>query len=101
MTFRTIRIGVFFTACLVLMQLLVRWSTGAEQERVDQGVVSQASDSSSAPSPDMTVLRDRIRVCLAHYYQHREDVAYRTPWEVMHTLIAYGVDTEVVAEPVR
>ncbi len=46
----------------------------------------------------MTALRDRLRACLAHYYQHREDVAYRTPWEVMHTLVAYGVDTEVVAD---
>lgn len=97
MTFRTSRIAVLVTACLVLIQSLIRWSTGAEQERVDQGSVSQASDSPSGPSPEMAALRDRLRACLAYYHQHREDVAYRSPWEIMHTLVAYCIDTEVVA----
>jgi hypothetical protein len=48
-------------------------------------------------SPEMTRLRNRIRTCLSYYYQHATSIDERSPWGVMHSLIAFGVDTELVA----
>jgi hypothetical protein len=49
-------------------------------------------------TPEMQQLRDKIRTCLAHYYFNRQEtVAGRSPWGVMHCLIAFGVDTQVIA----
>ncbi|HAA67609.1 MAG TPA: hypothetical protein DCE55_00565 [Planctomycetaceae bacterium] len=42
--------------------------------------------------------RDRLRQCLSIYFQRREMAVERSPWGVMHSLIAYGVDTEIVAQ---
>lgn len=42
-------------------------------------------------------LRANIRRTLDTYYPKTINVADRSPWSVMHTLIAYGVDTEVYA----
>ena len=47
---------------------------------------------------DMTRRRDRLRKCLALYFQRREAAADRSPWGVMHSLIAFGVDTEIVTQ---
>lgn len=47
-------------------------------------------------SPEMAALRDRIDRTLVHYYERPENVSERSVWGVMHALIAYGVDTEVV-----
>lgn len=46
----------------------------------------------------MVDLRDRIRECLAYYYQQPEDVSQRSPWGVMHSTIGYGVDTQVYVD---
>jgi len=42
-------------------------------------------------------LRVDVRRTLDTYYPKTINVADRSPWSVMHTLIAYGVDTEVYA----
>jgi hypothetical protein len=41
-------------------------------------------------------LRERIRDVLAYYFNRQENVAEHSPWGIMHVLIAYGVDTEVI-----
>ncbi len=46
-------------------------------------------------SPRLTRLRGDLRRCLDYYYRQRYDLARYTPWDVMHMLIAYGVDTQV------
>ena len=48
-------------------------------------------------SPEQVNLRGRVRACLAHYFRQHEDVADRSPWGIMHALVAYGADTEVYA----
>lgn len=47
-------------------------------------------------SPEMVALRDQIDRTLQFYYERPENVAQRSVWGVMHALIAYGVDTEVL-----
>jgi hypothetical protein len=48
-------------------------------------------------TPEQAALRDRIDRTLQYYYERPENVAERSVWGVMHALIAYGVDTEVIA----
>ncbi|MCU0958838.1 MAG: hypothetical protein MUF48_01925 [Pirellulaceae bacterium] len=48
-------------------------------------------------SPAMLRLRDKVRTCLSYYYQRPERVEERSPWGIMHSLISYGVDTELLA----
>ena len=53
---------------------------------------------SSAPiTPELEALRTKLRECLAWYYFRPENVATRSPWGSMHAMIAYGVDTELIA----
>ncbi|MBM4088502.1 MAG: hypothetical protein FJ276_03620 [Planctomycetes bacterium] len=49
-------------------------------------------------SPSMLQLRDRIRGCLSYFYQRPEDASKRSPWGIMHGLITFGVDTDVIAD---
>jgi hypothetical protein len=48
-------------------------------------------------TPELEALRAKIRECLALYYFKPENVATRSPWGSMHAMIAYGVDTELIA----
>jgi hypothetical protein len=48
-------------------------------------------------SPELIALRTRLRECLAWYYFRPENVAVRSPWGAMHAMIAYGVDSQLIA----
>lgn len=48
-------------------------------------------------TPELLELRSRLRECLAYYYFRPENVATRSPWGAMHAMIAYGVDSELIA----
>ncbi len=57
-------------------------------------------DANSVKLPEVTAqqldqLRMEVRRTLDTYYPKTINVVDRSPWAVMHTLIAYGVDTEV------
>ena len=41
-------------------------------------------------------LRDHIRRTLAYYFYRPETTARRSPWEVMHAVIGFGVDTPLM-----
>ncbi|MBM3998147.1 MAG: hypothetical protein FJ297_01165 [Planctomycetes bacterium] len=46
---------------------------------------------------EQEVRREKIRDVLAYHIQRHEQVERRSPWGIMHALIAYGVDTQVFA----
>jgi hypothetical protein len=48
-------------------------------------------------TPELYELQSKLRECLAYYYFRPENVAIRSPWGAMHGMIAYGVDTELIA----
>ncbi|MDP7206414.1 MAG: hypothetical protein QGH11_12645, partial [Pirellulaceae bacterium] len=48
----------------------------------------------SAPLQD---LQGKIRRTLRYYYQRPPRVAEQSPWSVMHSLVAFGIDTELDA----
>lgn len=39
---------------------------------------------------------ERVRGCLKHYLDHPETTAERSPWAVMHALLAFGSDYEMI-----
>ncbi len=49
-------------------------------------------------SPEMLQLCDKVRTVLARYYPKHQSARDNTPWEVMHAIIAYGVDTQIYKE---
>ncbi len=57
--------------------------------------VGQATSDPTASSQEDAKRRDRIKRCLDYYYMQPESVLQRSPWGVMHALIAFGVDTQV------
>jgi hypothetical protein len=77
---------------MVLTQRLDE-SAKVEKEETD----ARAAVEPASVSPEMAALRDRIDRTLAYYYERPENVANRSVWGIMHALIAYGVDTEVIA----
>ncbi len=50
-----------------------------------------------ADSESASHLEQRINSCLAYYYTHKESLAKRSPWAVMHTILPFGVETDIVA----
>jgi hypothetical protein len=48
-------------------------------------------------TPELRELQTRLRECLAYYYFRPENVALRSPWGAMHAMIAYGVDSDLIA----
>lgn len=69
---------------------------------VDPAHVVKAAQVAAAPSaeptdlsPEMAELRDKIRRALAMHYPRHHSARDNDPWEVMHAIIAYGVDTQI------
>ncbi len=58
-------------------------------------VVSAPSSSSSDLTPELLDLRDKVRQVLAMYYPRHQNTRDNDPWEMMHAIIAYGVDTQI------
>ncbi len=48
-------------------------------------------------SRQQLAMRDRIESCLAYYLTRPESVAKRSPWAVMHGMLPFGVEANVVA----
>jgi hypothetical protein len=46
-------------------------------------------------SPEMIKLCDKVRTVLARNYPRHQSARLNTPWEVMHAIIAFGVDTQI------
>lgn len=46
-------------------------------------------------SPEMTALRSKVRQALGMYFHRPLNTVEHNPWEVMHGIIAYGVDAQL------
>ncbi len=71
-----------------------RQATSDQSDSAAQEAVS-GQTAGETLTPELIQLRDRLRDVLAFYIDRSEAVERRSPWGVMHALIAYGVDTEV------
>jgi hypothetical protein len=54
-----------------------------------------SQSASNQLSPEMDALGKQIRQALTMYYPRHQNTRDNTPWEVMHAIIAYGVDTRL------
>lgn len=90
----TLLLATMFLIYTAAAQLFAGIDVEAEFEK------QEAPDAAPAEpdlSPELIELRKKLRRCLAYYYQQRESADGRSPWGVMHSAIAFGVDTEIVA----
>ncbi len=46
-------------------------------------------------TPELAALKEKLRRVLLTYYPKHQTTNGNTPWEVMHAIIAYGVDTQL------
>ncbi len=49
-------------------------------------------------SPEMLDLCEKVRTVLARNYPRHQSAQRNSPWEVMHAIIGYGVDTQIFKE---
>lgn len=56
------------------------------------------ADPAAQMSPEMIKLCDKVRTVLARNYPRHQSARLNTPWEVMHAIIAFGVDTQIYKE---
>lgn len=67
-------------------------SAMSEMESADPS--EPAAPVEGSASDDM---QTRINMCLAHYFINKENLTKRSPWAVMHTILPYGVETDIIA----
>jgi hypothetical protein len=56
---------------------------------------SASSESTQPLTPELATLRDKLRKALELSYPRHQNTRENSPWEVMHAIIAYGVDTQL------
>lgn len=56
---------------------------------------SPSQSTSNQLTPEMEALGKQVRQALTMYYPRHQNTRDNTPWEVMHAIIAYGVDTRL------
>ena len=72
-------------------------------DRARKQALSSSTQTHQAPSaedaslsPAARRLRSDLRRCLTYYYQRPETTAKRCPWQTMHAILGFGVDTHLV-----
>ncbi|MEX0678423.1 MAG: hypothetical protein WD063_15190 [Pirellulales bacterium] len=55
----------------------------------------EPSRSAADLSPELSALRDKVRRVLLMHYPRHQNTRDNDPWEVMHAIIAYGVDSQL------
>jgi hypothetical protein len=58
-------------------------------------VAAAPSSSASDLTPELLDLQNKVRQVLKMYYPRHQNARDNDPWEVMHAIIAYGVDTQL------
>ncbi len=69
------------------------------RDRQAPGAVTKTPGVQAAKlSPEMLALCEKIRTVLARNYKRHQSARDNSPWEMMHAIIAYGVDTQIYKE---
>ncbi len=68
--------------------------TSTEVDLVEEDDVAPHGTSREL-SPRMDALRSRVREALAYYHRKQLNTRDNNPWEVMHSIVAYGVDSQL------
>ncbi len=87
------RLTRFIVAAFVCLPLGI--PTVSAGERSEQAALGPAAENES-PSSELISLRDRLRRVLAYHHARPLNSRDHSPWEVMHSIVAYGVQSELV-----
>jgi hypothetical protein len=79
------------------VEVKTKEATEEQSDAPDEFTPAKPKDAPIEMTQELEELRSKLRECLAHYYFRPENVATRSPWGSMHAMIAYGVDTELIA----
>ncbi len=61
----------------------------------DSDATSPEAENLPAMTPKLEALRDQVRSCLDFYYTRLVNARDNSHWEIMHAMLAYGVDTQI------
>ncbi len=67
---------------------------GAISTAVIEAAAAEPADS-DALTPQMIALRDKLRHVLLAYYPNHQNTRDNNAWEIMHEIIAYGVESQL------
>ncbi len=62
---------------------------------IGQAAPAAANPAAPLKASDLTGLRDKVRQVLALYYPRHQNTRDNNPWEVIHAVVAYGVDQQL------
>ena len=68
--------------------------SGAKNSKVSKKAISGSQEFNG--TPEQRARLERVQNCLDYYLTHPETTAERSPWAVMHALLAFGSDYEMV-----
>jgi hypothetical protein len=68
----------------------------AKPEKLPRHQSPSLGRSSKPLNPSQSELQKRIRTCLAYYLNRPESVAKRSPWGVMHAMLPYGPEANLI-----
>jgi hypothetical protein len=68
--------------------------SGAKNSKLSKKAISGSQEFNG--TPEQRARLERVQNCLDYYLTHPETTAERSPWAVMHALLAFGSDYEMV-----
>ncbi len=63
-----------------------------------QPVITRVAPPVAVLSPEMEQMKSRVRATLAFYYNDLENYRTRSPWGVMHSMLPFGVDSQLAVD---
>jgi hypothetical protein len=69
----------------------IAWANEAKPETTTPDAKDVSADAEN--SPERAALRAKLHGVLDRYYQRRQSVDLRSPWAVLHWIVAFGCDT--------
>jgi hypothetical protein len=78
------------------LSALLRQAFGGPSADEPAAITPESQSPVSDLTPEMAALRDKVRQVLTTYYPKHQNTRDNNPWEVIHAIIAYGVDTQIM-----
>jgi hypothetical protein len=70
-------------------------SKNDQTDAIDDEPAPSAAPTPEELTPELIGLREKVRKVLAMYYPRHQNARDNNAWEIMHAVVAYGVDTQI------
>jgi hypothetical protein len=91
----TVNVSTQAGAAQVVTSPIVTAPTVTSPATAPSADATPAAPSAADLTPELIALREKLKQVLLMYYPRHQNTRDNTPWEVMHAIIAYGVDTQL------